>query len=81
VGEKCNWCGADVNDDTRDCPKCGHRTTEERLVNRVKMLEEANKGCRTEQMKIKAIVRNVIMELNRANATIARVGVELNMIN
>lgn len=44
VNEKCSNCGADISDKTRDCPNCGHRVYEERLVQRLMMFESAFAG-------------------------------------
>lgn len=58
MGDKCNKCGHDINDRTVDCPGCGCRILEARLVSRVAMLADANKGWRaTNAQQAKEIER------------------------
>lgn len=44
--EKCSRCNGPVNDNTQDCPTCGHGVREERLEAKIAMLEGAICGWR-----------------------------------
>jgi len=59
VGETCSKCGHDINDTTCDCPGCGHRVREERLVARISILESAIEGWRNETDRLTAVIDNL----------------------
>ncbi len=54
MNEKCTHCGHVINDDTIDCPGCGHRVHEERLASRLATAESALEGWRNQCDRLKA---------------------------
>jgi len=59
MGSICSQCGHDINDDTRDCPGCGHRVHEERLSSRLAIADEAIEGWRSSGDRIHDLQREL----------------------
>ena len=67
VNEKCSQCGADINDQTRDCGSCGHRVYEERLWRRLMMFESAFAGWQQQLNQFNQLQTKIVGEAEIVN--------------
>lgn len=67
MGETCQHCGAELNDNTEICPGCGANIRAERAESKAEMLEEALGGWRrkAEETKVELRERALVLEQNQ----------------